>query len=207
MSHDPRVDPRVATSSEVQVASKLRNDVVALRAYWNQLFMDQYLNVLEAPAEIGRHGVIAELIQRICRDGNVLDAGCGTGILSQLLDLKKFAYLGCDISDVAIEHANTHRAKPNARFRVGRIEDLQDISGLSALVFNEVLYYVDADSVIKSAKSWLRSEGIVVASVFDFPEGNEIRKWLRVKLVDFKEIAIQNTDNSLKWYVTMGRLA
>lgn len=201
MLSDPRYDARAETSKEVLEVRHLAVDPANLKGYWDDAFRRQYLDILEQPAEVGRHGVIAEIVNRLALEGPILDAGCGTGILSSLLDLSKFGYIGCDISSVAIEYARRTRSRPNADFRVEEIETLTVSKPLSAIVFNEVLYYVDAPAVLEKMPAWLARDGVVVASIFDFPEGLELCSWLRRQFSILLDIAIENQEKGFRWHI------
>lgn len=204
MNSDPRADPRRETSKEVGEARLLSGDVPALRKYWNNLYHGQYLDVLEAKAEFGRHGVIAEIITRTIDSGRVIDAGCGTGILASLLDPKRFYYLGLDISDTAIEFARRNRSRQGAEFRTERIEDCHDIKGAKAVVFNEVLYYIGLTEGLSIAKLWLDEGGVIVVSLFDFPEGREVLAGVQGHLDVRWTVTVENLARDLKWHVLAG---
>jgi SAM-dependent methyltransferase len=206
MHIDCRNDAQIETLNEIIQSKKLYNDTPGLQKYWDELFAKQYINILESPAEIGRHGVIAEIINRFASEGSILDVGCGTGILSQLINYNKFKYEGCDISDVAIEYSVKNRYNVKAKFVRCRIEDIQYTNKLSAIVFNESLYYLDVDEAFDKSNKLLKNGGFFIASVFDFPEGEILLKSLRNRLEVKSETIVLSKEAGFKWNIIAGHI-
>jgi 2-polyprenyl-3-methyl-5-hydroxy-6-metoxy-1,4-benzoquinol methylase len=207
MVKDPRTDPRLETSQETQELKKLRGKQHAISEYWDERFENVYCKVLENASEMGRHGVIAEIINRTVLKGNILDVGCGTGILSALVDLKRFQYLGIDISEVALRSAKEKRKKPNVTFQRASIESFDPQHQFDVIVFNEVLYYLDYKNVVKQIAGWVNRSKLIIASIFDFDEGYKLRKWLQNNTNIISEIIIENPKDNLKWYVNALKLS
>lgn len=203
---DPRVDPRIETSLEINILKNMRDSQKEVCSYWDNRFENVYLTVLEDISEMGRHGVIAELINRVVLNGNILDVGCGTGILSELVDLKRFQYIGIDISEVALRLAKKKRARTNVDFINASIEEFETQIKFETIVFNEVLYYLDYENIIKTTVDMLVGQKLFIASAFDFAEGQELRQWLRNHTTLISEIIIENPKDNLKWYIIAFRL-
>src|SRR5262245_7357764 len=94
------------------VTTKIRNVVRGLkqrwgtgemkRALWNKEFASGHWSNLENTVE----DVIYYYLRRYCKDGSLLDLGCGSGNTGcELADNAYRDYTGVDISDVAIEFA------------------------------------------------------------------------------------------------------
>ncbi len=201
MAEDPRTDPRLETSQETKDLKKLQGKQQSISDYWNERFENVYCQVLENASEIGRHGVIAEIINRTVSKGNILDVGCGTGILSELVDLQRFQYLGIDISEVALNLANEKRMKPNITFQLKSMENFDPRQQFDVIVFNEVLYYLDYKNVMQQISGWASGQKLIITSIFDFDEGRELQQWLQTNTNIISEIIIENPKDNLKWHV------
>jgi 2-polyprenyl-3-methyl-5-hydroxy-6-metoxy-1,4-benzoquinol methylase len=206
MHTDNRDDARTETLNEILESRKLYNDTPALRKYWDDLFSKHYMDILESKSEIGRHGIIAEIINRFATEGKVLDVGCGTGILSQLLNYSKFSYLGCDISDAAIQFSLKNRINSRIAFKRCRIEDIGLTDELSAIVFNESLYYLDFDSVFHQSTKLINSSGLFIVSIFDYPENLALLESVRSKLIVLSETVVINQHAGFKWNIIAGHI-
>lgn len=198
--------PREETSREVAEVARLRGDPASLGHFWDARYVDTYERVLEGRAEIGRHGVISEYLDRGLGGGVVLDAGCGTGILAELIDPGRFRYLGVDVSSRAIGLARRRRARPGAEFAVAPLEGYVPSVPIDGLVFNEVLYYLDAEAVLARFGPYLAERHLVVASVFDFVEGRELLRFLRARLARSSSTVVENPDEDLRWTIVAGVL-
>jgi 2-polyprenyl-3-methyl-5-hydroxy-6-metoxy-1,4-benzoquinol methylase len=207
MVKDPRTDPRLETSQETKALKKLRGKYEAISDYWDERFENVYCKVLENASEMGRHGVIAEIINRTVSKGSILDAGCGTGILSELIDLQRFQYLGIDISEVALSLANEKRKKQNVTFQLSSIENFDPQYHFDVIIFNEVLYYLDYKNVMKQISGWASGRKLIITSIFDFAEGLELRKWLQSNADIISEIIVENPKDNLKWHVNISSLS
>jgi len=203
---DTRDDPRLATSHEIALSHSLRNNKLGLSMYWDNLFVDQNLTLLESVTEIGRTGIISEIISRNASPGVVLDVGCGTGILSSMIDIVSFTYLGCDISTVAINFAIQHRARDNVSFVTSTFQDLGHIDSVSAIVFNESLYYLDVEEALTNASKLLSPSGLLIISIFDFPEGRLLLDSLRDRLSLIVNTSVSNLTTGFRWDVVAGHL-
>lgn len=206
MTKDSRTDPRLETSLEIQALKKINGHQKSVSEYWDDRFEKVYSEVLENVSEMGRHGVIAEIINRSLTRGNILDVGCGTGILSELIDLQRFQYLGIDVSEVALRMANEKRKKSKVDFLNTKIEYFKPQHKFNIIVFNEVLYYLDYENVIKQISDWFIDQKIIITSIFDFQEGHLLKKWLESHSFVISEIIIENQKDNLKWYVNTLKL-
>ncbi len=194
------------TSWEVREAKRLAGDSQGLDDFWEKRWIDDYSFILDELPEFGRHGVIAELINRVVVRGKVLDVGCGTGILAELIDQERFLYTGIDVSRTALAIANRKRGRKGVTFVRGRIEEFSPQDQFSAVVFGEVLYYLEAAKVLRQVNSWLTPPAMIVASVFSFPEGDALLPLLHQDLDIICEASVCNSLKSHKWSVCAGVL-
>jgi len=193
------------TSWEVEQAKTLSTNSAALVDFWNLRYDELYGTLLEEIGEFGRHGVIAEYINRLSKVGNVLDVGCGTGILSDLLNRESFRYEGIDVSEHAIDIAQRLRNQRNASFKCTRLEDYSAETQFEAIVFNEVLYYLDVSEAINRSAKLLSETGLILISVYDFKEGREALKLAQGRLIVVAETEIINPIANHHWRVVVGR--
>lgn len=194
----------VAVSDILEVQSIRDSDKLA--AFWNRRYRETYLDLLEGVSEIGRHGVLAEMLMRLVHKGRVLDVGCGTGILSSLIDLECFEYVGVDIASEPLALAQSKHARRRVSFVRSALEDFSPAEPFSAIVFNEILYYIDLGRALTLATQWTHGVGWVLASVFDFPKGREVIETLHKNVDVRSSCSVRNELDSLVWNVVAGRL-
>jgi len=189
-----------------KVKSSLQ-DTTQLKSIWEDIYSKDFKHRLEGVSEFGRHGVLTECITRLIHEGAILDMGCGSGILAELLPRDKFDYIGVDISEQALGLARQRQKGPNRAFVCSRVENFDIGCKFDAIVFNEILYYLDYASLIKSASKWLRGPRLVLASIFDLTASKwAIRRHLMQTLSEPREILICNGMDGLRWRVIFGPL-
>jgi SAM-dependent methyltransferase len=113
----------------------------------------------------------------------VLDVGCSYGTLADVLSPDGLeCYVGIDLSDFVVEQARRAWAdRPvDARFLATDLRAYEpDPDGLpfDAIVFNEVLYYLEVDEAVEEvrrAMAWLAPDGIVCVNMKDDPKCHAI---------------------------------
>jgi len=191
-------------ASEIEKIKPIYQDTNALKDFWENRYTETYHDLLESRNEIGRHGVIAEYITKIIRKGTVLDIGCGTGILAELLDLDLFQYTGLDIAREAIALARGKQPGLKNRFHNIRFEEYQSEKPFDVIVANEILYYVDAGIFFKQCNRLLAPRGHLIVSVFDFKKGKTLLPVIKARLATPFEISVSNPEADLKWEVIAG---
>ena len=73
------------------------------------------------------HEAKFRLIERVAmpsQHDRVLDAGCGSGTISQFLSLHAGEVIGIDSNPAAIRYATAAYERPTLQFRLGQFEDL-----------------------------------------------------------------------------------
>lgn len=113
------------------------------QAAWNRDYAKGDWDDLGQSIDMYRYPVVAGYIQSLGPAASVLDIGCGSGILAErLCEKAPRPYLGVDISTIAIDKALA-RGLANARFEVADAVTFNPGRQFSAIVFNEILCYID----------------------------------------------------------------
>ena len=198
-------DAGQAVSSEIKKIKTINLDTPALKSFWDNRYNETYNDVLENNNEIGRHGIIAEYIHRIIKKGNILDIGCGTGILAELLDMELFNYLGLDLSKEALKKATEKLPALKTRFKNIRFEEFISNNTYDVIVCNEVIYYMDIKILLQKCIKLLDKNGHFIVSIFDFKEGKKLMPVIKAKLESPFEITIHNPGVNFKWHLLAGR--
>ncbi len=101
---------------------------------------------------------------------NVLDVGCGGGLLSEAMAVRGASVLGIDMSEVAIGVATEHAAAnglTGARYRQTAVEDL-DETGFDLITCLEMLEHVpDPEQIINACVERLKPGGHLVLSTIN----------------------------------------
>lgn len=192
-------------ASEIEEINPLYQDSNALQDYWNKRYAETYNDLLESKMEMGRYGIITEYLRRIIRKGKVLDVGCGTGIIAEMLNLEQIEYTGIDIAKEAIQKAKEKPYAPECRFFNLRFEEYQPEEHFDAIIANEILYYVDRGKFFQQCNSLLAPQGHLIVSVFNFNAGRKLLPEVRNKLNDLFETSVYNPQNNLQWNILAGK--
>ena len=91
------------------------------------------------------HEAKFRLIERIAmpaKHERVLDAGCGSGTISQFLSLHAGDVIGVDSNPSAITYATDAFKAPNLQFRLGQFDDLKDDKPFDRIYCIEVIEHL-----------------------------------------------------------------
>ena len=148
------------------------------RALWNQEFSNGRWDFIENTSG----DVIYGYIEKYCRNGSILDLGCGSGNTGCELNMDKYGdYTGVDISDVAIEKSNQrsaacHRDKKN-HYRQSDIATFTPSQKYDVILFRESIYYVPRlkiKSVLDRYSSFLKEDGVFIVRCHNPQQGETI---------------------------------
>lgn len=130
---------------------------------WSRRVAEEFLAWLEVPA-----------------GGRWLDAGCGTGALTQtiLREAQPEAVTGIDSSAAYVAYARDRTPDPRATFLVGDAESLPDPDGVyDAAVSGLVLNFVPhPERMLAELVRVTRPEGVVGIYVWDYVDGMELMR-------------------------------
>jgi SAM-dependent methyltransferase len=189
---------------EKEVALLARLPFEARGAYWDAFYNSAESKFLFSDDEVGRFGVIAELIRRQSGFFRVLDVGCGTGGLCALLQPGD-SYIGIDISRTAVERASV--IHPNRTFEVASLESFShEADPFDFVVLSEMLFYVDPVISLKRASAFLKSDtGRLILSIYSSPSGDALYRLLKERLDLIQEIQITTKNARLIWHVALAK--
>lgn len=136
--------------------------------------------------------IIDTLREKLPSGAEVLDVGCGNGVISRSLGQHGFAVRGIDVSEKAIARAKELNKSGNVRFDVISAEQLiADGSRYHAVICSEVLEHLnDPGKLLQVLHESLHEDGVLIVTV---PNGRGARELLVTKPV----IALQKKNNRL----------
>ena len=134
---------------------------------WESQYRSGHWGYMGQLHELARYSVIVGYLQYLKYGGSILDVGCGEGILQARLCPHAYSrYVGIDVSREAIDQASC-KADHKTSFVCADVESYIPAELFDAIVFNEILYYLDAPlEVLKRYESYLEEDGIFVISMF-----------------------------------------
>jgi SAM-dependent methyltransferase len=161
------------------------------RRLWNQEFANGHWDFIENTSG----DLIYEYIERYCRNGAILDLGCGSGNTGCELKADKYsAYTGVDISDVAIQKASqrsvaNHRDNKN-HYQQSDITTYTPSHKYDVILFRESIYYIPRQkirSVLDHYSKFLKLAGVFIIRWHDQSQGKTILEQLgnAYELLDF----------------------
>lgn len=150
-------------------------------------------------ADIKRLNFITDALKSSLPAGaEVLDVGCGNGVISRSLGELGFKVRGIDISQKTIEKANSLNTFPNVRFEVRSAEQLiADGSSYHAIICSEVLEHLqEPGKLLIVLNQILHKDGVLIVTV---PNGRGPRELFVTRPV----IALQKKNNWMWQMVKM----
>lgn len=136
---------------------------------WNKEWKSGAWTYMETvPVERSRIAVIGGVLIPMFANKNssVLDIGCGEGSIADFLtDDQKHKYVGVDLAKEAIIAAKKARGPP-LKFVHAAAHQFVPQHKFDAIVFSDVLYYVEHEKVLKQYETYLNPRGIIIISIF-----------------------------------------
>lgn len=147
---------------------------------WDYEYKHDRWALLDSVEAVSANMVIVGYVYRLFPEPKVLDVGCGTGALADLLHLVPGAsYTGVDLSVEAISLASA-RDVPNARFVQGAMEEWAPAEPYDAIIFNQTIYYTrDPAALLQRYAAWLTERGAFIVAM---PQtGNARAMWKTIE--------------------------
>lgn len=187
-----------------------RGDLPLPRRAWEEQYRAGTWGFLEEPGELARYGVVAAAVRRLRPGGDVLDVGCGEGLLAEHLGPDACRrYLGIDLSAAAVAAAVRRTeggARSAARFAVADADDWPLRGAFDAVVLNECLYYLrEPLEAARQALAILRPGGILVVSMFRTARTRGLARLLARELPLVEEVVLSSRRGA--WIVGLYRAA
>ena len=189
---------------------------------WDERYRAGDLDHLRKLKESPRFGVIAGYLHQLLPRFGLLDLGCGEGLIWPYLDPARVTgYVGVDIAATAVAKAAELIGPSGVPCRC-LCNDVQRFlpettDGFDAILFNEVLYFIDDPvALIARYRPWLKEGGLVIVSNYRNPRFAEkfqrLGEELAVALATppWTTVAgavVSNVGKELSWNITVGRLA
>ncbi len=135
---------------------------------WDEEYEAGRWAFLRALPESGRYGIIGMWLMLTDTMDDMLDIGCGEGLLGERLipiGLKK--YVGIDLSPSSLKIADLDPEL--ASLRAGDMHTFEPKAGetFSAIVFNEVLHFADdPGAVVSRYVPFLKKDGVIALSMY-----------------------------------------
>jgi len=177
---------------------KVRKDV------WEREFGGEAWNYLESEDEKGRYSAIIKLYKQLKPNENILDLGCGKGVLFKYLKqeagIENEQYTGIDISETAISEAT--KKYPNVTFSYLDFDKHHIDKRFDIIIFNETLYYFNfpIKTLQKCCDFNLNKNGLIIISMYDGDANAFIWKEIESKFSVLKHEVIENSKHQ-KWNV------
>ena len=168
-------------------------------AKWERSYATDALDVYEGLAERPRYGVLTSYLRLIDGPLDILDVGCGTGILrGHIPDEKVRSYLGTDTAPAAIARA-TARGFARTEFRAAPIPDQ---GSFDVVIANEMLYFVeDVTALLDEAKRRLRPGGLFLTSNTRFAGDFWLRERIAERFTLLTESIVVAVNPRIKWRI------
>ena len=151
---------------------------------WSQLYSE--LDGVNYHFQIRRARVLELLPEKL---GDVLDVGCGPGVMAEAVTERGGTMLGIDISPEMVKEASEKFAHlKNVRFEVGNVEDLdvEDESFDLVICMAVVEYLSEPDKMLREIARVLRKGGLVLVTV---PKRRHIDRLTIALTTPFRKLA------------------
>lgn len=167
---------------------------------WEQKYRSGY--DLDVAKEDGRYGALVNVLLRYQREGPILDAGCGDGVLQMhVRRASAVRMVGIDYAPKAIEAAAA-RAIPGCEFVCSDYRSFAPGEKYTVIVLNEALYYIDDYmEALRMLARHLAPGGVFVVSMFDTLVTARIWRALRGHYEPLQGIRIRDEGTGQSWRI------
>ncbi len=168
-----------------------RGDVPLDRGRWEQQYQTGRWDCLAHATETARYGTLAGFLTREAGLSEVLDVGCGEGLLRRFCSNPMLHFTGIDLSEAAVAKAGLH-SPPGDTWLQAAAETFVPARTPGAIVLNECLYYLQEPT--RQARRYLgllSSRGLLLVSMFRTPRTDAIARCLVRELPLVEEVEVR----------------
>jgi SAM-dependent methyltransferase len=141
------------------------------RRIWDMEFSSgRWNDLLKTPGDC-----VYSFVEKYCREGNILDLGCGSGNTGSDLSPSAYhAYTGVDVSAVAVQKAiataqQNNRERKNQYFQ-SDVKSYLPTDNYDVILFRESIYYIasrDIKRVLDRLAQYLKPGGVFIVRMSD----------------------------------------
>jgi SAM-dependent methyltransferase len=200
----------------MHLATKIRNVVRGVkqrwgtgeikRALWNKEFANGQWDSLEET----KHDIIYQYLVKYCKNGSLLDLGCGSGNTGCELDETVYNdYTGVDISDIAIEKAkrrcDVHGRSAKNSYHQGDITTYTPDKMYDVILFRESIPYIPKPAIKRQLEryaKYLKPDGVFIVRWYHHERGQAL---LANAVNDYKVVEKHRTDSVGPFIIVMQR--
>jgi SAM-dependent methyltransferase len=170
---------------------------------WNREYKRGDWDLLDSDEQLVHTVIILGHVLNASKRLRILEVGCGSGRLLQLLQRIGFErYFGIDISSEAISRAAALNV-PNSSFQVADARTFSTDERFDFIVFNEVAYYFERPlEVLLRCSEFLHEDGAIIISMYDFILSRIIWRQLDRVFTTLDRNTVQNRKGH-KWQIRM----
>lgn len=164
---------------------------------WRWGYESGHMDYMAELHELPRYSMLAGFLQYFGPDVEVVDVGCGQGLLRRQIAPGSFArYVGIDPTPAAIERAKTLEDERTS-FLVGDISVVGD-RRFDVAMCNEVLSMVpEPEALLDGVTGVLKPGGIVLTSIWRHPGDRVLWKLLDERLERVDVVKVRNESSRL----------
>ncbi|HEY2494337.1 MAG TPA: class I SAM-dependent methyltransferase [Paenibacillus sp.] len=190
---------------------KMKDYLEGSQQQWDEEYKTGAWDYLSDITEFSRYSTVYGYVRKLVAEEGILDMGCGTGILYDLLlDSEKKVYTGVDLSQEAIKIATDK--SPEHTFYCGDILTYVPQKQYDVMIFNESLHYVtNTSSVLLRYSNYLTQNGVIITSLYSHKDTTDLAfSIIENKIEEIEQcglfevldkVTIFNHKAGLKWYI------
>ena len=185
--------------------ARRKGDIPVPPEVWEDAYRNGKTDHMKQLTECPRYSIVGGYISYLKPDGDILDVGCGNGLLlDRYTPSGNSTYLGIDISQCALDSIK-QRNNANIHLRMVNAETYEPKDKYDVIVFNESLYYLnDPLKVFRRYIMSAKRDGIVVVSTSsNSPRAKAILRCLKKEYDLLDETVTTNSKAMSSWICTV----
>lgn len=171
---------------------------------WEKQYSSGAWDYLESEKEREHYVAIVDFLKKHIRQGEVLDIGCGTGVLYKYLNssdaINHKMYYGIDISENAVMTARENYNDVHFSVLDYQTENIKKV--FDCIIFNETLYYFEnaGNTLKKCINENLQKDGKVIVSMVDYGHHHLIWGFIDSNYLVLDQKTVTNEDG-VSWTI------